>query len=98
MKNYKLGIAVLASVLIISSSAIAMVFGGSNFGIMGYPEHTCNQPHKSYEFTSQFEVDHYNNELERYIECIQEYVEYANNDIKRIQEAAEAAIDEANSL
>ena len=86
------------TLLTVSLPAHALIFGGTNLGFMGYPEHECMQPYKPFEFTDQFQVDQYNRDFERYIDCIKEYVENADNDIKRIQEAAEAAIDEAKSI
>lgn len=85
----------------------AIVFGGSNFGYGGYPDHSCNKPTKPIEpafLDDHWEVDRYNWEVETYnnklilyLNCIDEYVENANNDIKRIREAISSAIDEANS-
>ncbi len=98
MSIFKFTPALIIALLVMSSSAFAMVFGGSNLGIMGYPKHSCSKPYKPFEFTSQFEVDNYNRQLAMYIGCIKEYVENANNDIERIQEAAKSAIDEAKSL
>ena len=95
--------------LIVSISPLyvhAMIFGGSNFSITGYPSHSCmkpTKPYKPYSFNSQLEIDSYNtevefynSELEQYLSCIDEYIENVNNDIKRIKEKAQEAIDEAN--
>ena len=87
----------------------AYVYGGSNLPVFGYPSHDCSQPYskpyKPYSFNSQWEVDQYNrevrqynDELEEYFSCIKEYVDNANSDLKRIQDAAQDAINEANSL
>jgi hypothetical protein len=95
--------------LLLPSIALAVVFGGSNLGFMGYPSHTCSPPYskpiKPYQFTSQWEIDQYNSEvesynyeLETYMSCIDEYVENAKNDIQRVKEGANAAISAANSL
>jgi hypothetical protein len=92
----------------VSSNAVAMVFGGSNLDFLGYPSHTCTAPYskpiKPYSFSSQWEVDQYNMEVENYnrerrefISCIEEYVDNEKNDIKRIKEKANEAINEANS-
>lgn len=88
-------------------TATAIVFGGSNLGILGYSEHDCIKPYKPtepYSFDSQWEVDLYNSqvdtynfELDQYISCIREYVENANNDIERIKEKYQNAIDEASN-
>jgi hypothetical protein len=93
---------------IVSSNAFAIVFGGSNLGILGYPSHDCSAPYskpiKPYSFSSQWEVDRYNSEVENYnnqlrefIRCIEKYVDNAKNDIQRVKEKANEAINEANS-
>lgn len=96
MKNYKYTIILTFFLLLISTTAFSFVSGGSNLGLMGYPEHTCSKPYKPYEFNDQYELDSYRSEVQTYINCINEYVENANNDIERIREAAQSAIDEAN--
>lgn len=102
MRSPFLLIAVLMSV-----NAFAVVFGGSNLGFGGYPDHSCykpSKPFKPYSFDSQWEVDiynqkvdSYNSELGIYLDCINEYVDNAGNDIERIKEAVSNAISEANS-
>ena len=90
------------------SPSYALVFGGSNLGIFGYPSPQCSPPYskpfKPYSFNSQWEIDQYNlevdsynSQIQEYLDCINEYVENAKNDIKRIKEKANAAISEANS-
>ncbi len=74
--------------------ALALVFGSSNLGIFGYPDHTCSKPYKPYSFTTQWEVDSFNAELTTYYKCIDEYVDAAKNDIDRIIEKANEAVDE----
>lgn len=78
--------------------ANALVLGGSNFGLLGYPDHECHEPYKPYEFVDEYQYQSYKNEVELYFDCIREYVENAERDIERIQEAAKSAIEEANSL
>lgn len=80
------------------NAAMAYVFGGSNLGFLGYPKHSCSQPYKPFQFTSQSQVNMYNADLEVYFNCIDSYVENAKNDIDRIIEAANEAISEANSF
>lgn len=80
-----------------ATPALALVFGGSNLGIFGYPDHTCSKPYKPYSFTAQWEVDQFNSELTAYYSCIDEYVENAKNDIDRIIEKANEAVDDVNS-
>ena len=91
---------------ILPLNASAIVFGGSNLGIMGYPSHGCykpTKPYKPYSLDSQWEVDSYNAEVNRYnsnlrqyLSCIDEYIDSASNDIKRIKEKAQEAVDEAS--
>ena len=108
MKTLASILTALSFLFLLPSLAAAIVFGGSNLGIMGYPDHSCSPPYskpiKPYQFNSQWEIDQYNSEvqsynyeLETYLDCIQEYVDNAKNDIKRITEKANSAIDEANS-
>lgn len=69
-----------------ANQASAVVFGGSNLPVFGYSKPSC------YLYSSPSKYD-----VERYIDCINEYVENANNDIKRIREAAEEAVNDAKS-
>jgi hypothetical protein len=91
-------IIVSISLLISTSIVFAYVFGGSNLGITGYPKHTCIKPYKPFQFSSRWEVDSYNAQLDSFISCIRVYVDNAKNDIERIRESANEAIREANSL
>ena len=90
------------------SGTQAMVFGGSNLGFMGYPDHECtppySKPYKPYSFSDQYQIDtynaeveQYNSEMRRYRDCIREYVENAKNDIQRVREKANEAINQSNS-
>ena len=85
----------------IAITANALVFGGSNLtfigypGFMGYPECDCKKPYKPYQFNSQYEIDSFNDEVNRYIDCVNEYMENADNDMKRIKEAKDDAYNEA---
>ncbi len=92
--------------LLIPLSVNALVFGGSNLGVMGYPSHDCSkptEPFKPYSSNSQWEIDSYNSDVElynsqlqQYTDCIDEFVENAKNDINQIKEKAQKAIDESN--
>lgn len=68
-------------------SAIADVFPSS---------HTCRKPYKPYKFTSQMEVDSFNNDVSRYKQCIKKFVEEQNSEAENHQRAASDAIDEWN--
>ena len=52
------------------AKAYAIVLGGSNLGVLGYPSPSCHL----------YSRDEYS--VNSYINCINEYVENANNDIK----------------
>ena len=79
------------------SSSNAIVLGGSNLGIFGYPSVNCYKPYKPYEFTNQRELDDYKLQIQTYISCVKDYLEKGDYDIKRIQEKQQEAIDQANS-
>lgn len=89
----------------LSGSVFAIVFGGTNLGILGYPDHSClkpTKPIKPYSFNSRWEIDSYNSQVDsynmerqRYVGCVKEYLENSGNDIKRIEEKMEEAIAEA---
>jgi len=107
MKIVFAGVA-LALPLILSADAGAYVFGGSNLGIMGYPDPTCMKPYdkptKPFDLTDHFAVDQYNadverynEELDRYIRCIKEYLANADSDRQRISEKEDEVIAKAKS-
>lgn len=53
-------ILISALFLLMPLGVYAVVFGGSNIGIMGYPSHDCikpNKPFKPYSFNSQWEIE-----------------------------------------
>ncbi len=95
----------LAVALLAAGPAGAYVIGGTNFGIGGYPEESCQKPDKPlrpYSPTSQWEIDSYNNsvrryndELDTYIRCVREYLDNAKLDVKRVQERMQEAVDKA---
>jgi hypothetical protein len=100
---------ILALLFFVSAAipAMALVFGGSNLGFSGYPEHSCHKPIKPsqpFTFQSQWEVDIYNSSVDTYnskisiyINCIQGYIDNAKNDIGRIKAKINDAISEARS-
>lgn len=81
-----------------ASKAAAEVFGGSNLDFSGYPKHRCTKPFRPYEFTSNFEVENYNEQMRLYFTCIKSYLSNADYDIERIKQATDDAIREAKSL
>ena len=100
-------VSLLVFMLIIPGISWAIVFGGSNFGIGGYPSHGCIKPVrpvKPYQFIDSLHVQVYNQqveqfnlELKRYYSCIDLYLENAENDISRIQEKMKETLGELKS-
>ena len=91
----------------VTASAYAIIFGGTNFGWTGYPDHECRKPEKPirpYSISNQWEVDSFNNDVDNYnmnrrtyINCIKNYLDNANNDVLRIHEKMDSALEEAKN-
>ena len=60
------------------------------------PSHYCRKPYKPYEFNSQFEIDAYMGEVERYKRCIMHFIEEQEDAMEVHREAAEEALEEWN--
>jgi predicted HicB family RNase H-like nuclease len=60
--------------------------------------HSCSEPYKPYQFTTQYEVDTYNDETEEFRTCIEDYIEEQNDAVRDHQRAAEDAIDDWNNF
>jgi len=60
--------------------------------------HSCSEPYKPYQFTTQYEVDAYNDETEEFRTCIEDYIEEQNDAVRDHQRAAEDAIDDWNNF
>lgn len=60
--------------------------------------HSCFKPIKSYEFQSQWEVDMFNNEVDMYRICIQQFVSEQEDAIRNHSRALDEAIDEWNDF
>lgn len=73
----------------------AVVFGSSNLGPFGYPEHSCTQPTIPYD-RSEFSLSMFENEFSRYQSCIKDYLEGAEKDRERILERHNEAVEEFN--
>jgi hypothetical protein len=61
------------------------------------PSHYCRKPIKPYEFTDEWQISRFKNELQRYKDCISDFVEEQNDAARKHQEAADEAIEEWNS-
>lgn len=104
MKKIVFGVLVL---LLAPSPGGAFIVGGSNFGSFIYPAHSCGMkpilPSKPFAFSSQQDIDDYNEKIKaynktikEYSSCINEYLDNANRDMQRIREKAKDAVDEMN--
>ena len=77
-----------------------------SYADMFTPSHFCSKPvkpYKPYSFSSQWEIDNYNNQIdsfyddvERYKSCIQDFVDEQNNQSNNHINAAQEAIDDWN--
>lgn len=79
----------VCALVILSTSAVADMFR---------PSHSCVKPLKPFEFSSQFEVDHFNREVDYYRSCIDDFVDEQNRAAENHMKAAEDAIYEWNSF
>jgi hypothetical protein len=80
-----------------ASTAGAVVFGGSNLGVFGYPEDRCAKPIVPYSGASEYAVRQYNLDVEMFNTCAKRYIENANADIERINEAVDKLARKAKS-
>ena len=62
------------------------------------PSHSCFKPYKPYQFNDQWELDNFNDEVQRYKRCISDFVDEQNEAAEQDQEAANDAIDEWNNF
>ena len=62
------------------------------------PSHSCSKPHKPYEFTSQWQIDSFFNNVARYKNCIEEFIEEQEEAIENHMDASQEAIDDWNSF
>ncbi|CAH5653598.1 hypothetical protein AI2983V1_2756 [Enterobacter cloacae] len=93
----KISFMLFGFILAYSTVASATVFGGSNLSFSGYSEFSDSEPSPPYD-RSEYSMQVYKNDVERYIQNAKEYTENADNDIKRIREAQEDAIQKANRV
>lgn len=60
------------------------------------PSPSCSKPYKPYQFNSKWELDNFNNEVDRYKRCIKEFVEEQQQAVENHRSAARDAVDEWN--
>jgi len=60
------------------------------------PSHSCSKPYKPYEFTDQYQLDSFNDDVQRYKRCIMDFVEEQRTAVQNHQNAQSEAIDDWN--
>lgn len=60
------------------------------------PSHYCRKPHKPFQFSSQWELDSFLEDVRRYKQCITDFIDEQENAIENHRQAAEDALDEWN--
>jgi len=81
---------------ILFTSLIVLGFSIPVLADMFTPSPSCSKPMKPYEFTSQWEVDSFNDDVQTYKQCIQDFIDEQNEAVETHQQAASDAIDEWN--
>ncbi len=66
------------------ASSIVLAFSIPVLADMFTPTPSCSKPIKPYEFTSQWELDSFNDDVQRYKQCIQEFIEEQAEAVKLI--------------
>lgn len=77
-------------------TAAALLLVTSAQADMFQPRHRCSTPVKPYKFTSQWEVDNFNDEVDRYKRCIQDFLEEQDDQAQNHMAAKKTAIDDWN--
>lgn len=60
------------------------------------PSPSCSKPFKPMQFTNNFEVEQFREDVRRYKRCLQDFVESQNDEAENHRQAAEAAVEEWN--
>lgn len=60
-----------------------------------YPADKCIKPYKPSNFKSKDDQEDFDNDADKYLDCVKAYVEAANNDIATIRRKATRAINRA---
>lgn len=81
---------------VLLTSFCILIFTVPVFADMFTPSVSCYKPSKAFEFTSQWQIDSFNNDVQTYKNCIEDFVDDQNEAINNHQEAADDAIDEWN--
>lgn len=83
--------------LTIAATLLLLLLTGSAQADFFAPSHSCSKPYKPYQFDSEWEVQQFQGEVERYKRCISDFVEEQEDAIRNHQQAAQEAIDEWNN-
>jgi hypothetical protein len=83
---------------IVIAGIVISVASLSVFAEMFSPTSLCSKPYKPYEFNTQWELDSFNDDVDRYKSCISDFVEEQNEAAESHQQAANDAIEEWNSF
>ncbi len=60
--------------------------------------HSCSKPYKPYEFSSRDELDNFLDDIERYKDCINDFVDEEKQNIRTHQDSINNAIEEWNDF
>ena len=80
----------------ILSSFIVVLFSIPVYADTFAPSPSCSKPIKPYQFNTQWEIDSFNDDVQLYKRCINDFVEEQNEAVNTHQDAANDAIDEWN--
>ncbi|MDE1348266.1 hypothetical protein [Vibrio aestuarianus] len=79
-------------------AAISSFSSGMAVADMFQPSHSCIKPYKPFQFKSQYEVDSFNDDVQRYKQCISDFVEEQNDAMRKHSDAADDAISDWNNF
>ena len=75
---------------------ILSLASGAVYAATYSPSHSCRKPIKPYKFTSNWEVEQFKDDVARYKQCINDFVDEQNEAVENHKRAAKNAIDEWN--
>jgi len=83
---------------VVAALACAVLPAMASAGIYSerMPTHSCRKPYKPYKFNSEWEVQNFKDEVDRYKRCLKDFVQDQKDAIDQHQEAANDAVDEWN--
>jgi hypothetical protein len=81
---------------LIIGGVILIIVVTNSFADSWQPSHSCHKPFKPFRFESQWELDNFRWEVQRYKRCIEEFVEEQEEAIRNHRNAANEAVEEWN--